>query len=91
MSVDFGGWRKGFSAFAAAQKHHPFADRRRAGTGGHTLAVEIDAGGLIAAEDLAKGQAEFAFKIEHLPVVRAKLFFERYPRDKSGFPGIDSV
>ena len=82
---------RGFLAFGGAYEHHPFADRRRAGAGGHALAIELDAGGLIAAEHLAKGVAEFALEIEHLAVIGAELLLKGHPGDESGFAGVDAV
>ena len=58
---------------------------------GHTLVIEVNAGGLVAAEHLGKGVAEFAFKIEHLPIVRAELFLQGCPRNEGGFSRVYAV
>ena len=81
----------GFSALGIAYKHHAFADRGRAGAGGHALAVEFDAGGSVTVEHLGKGMTEFAFEIEHLPVIRAKLLLQGCPGYEGWLAGVDAV
>ena len=79
----FGGWVR--------YEHEPFINRWGAVARRHALAVQLDAGGPIAAFDLYKGLAKFALEIEHFPVIGPKLFFEIRPGDKSGFPRINTV
>ena len=74
----------GFSGGGYWHGEYALANRRRAGAGSHAPVVQFDAGGLVAAEDLAKGDAEVTLEVAHAVVVGAELFLERYPRSAAG-------
>src|SRR6516225_5693586 len=67
------------------------AYRGRACAGGHAFVVQFNARRLIAAEDLAKGNAEFRFEMIHPLVIGAELFLEGSPRNEGGLTEVDAV